>query len=103
MPSLFRSVRQYHHCTSLSTVYCLGPLGSSPCWKLAYTCLYCDLGTIISGNLLFFGSRRDTLFFLIFRRWKNFIVWQNIFSSGNMCRCILLDRIVHDKHNNRLH
>ena len=40
---------------------------------------------------------------LIFRRWKNFIVWQNIFSSGSMCRCILLDKIVHDKHNNKLH
>ena len=40
---------------------------------------------------------------LIFRRWKNFIVLQSIFSSGNMCRCILLDKIVHDKHNNELH
>ena len=51
----------------------------------------------ISAHLLSFGSRRDTTF-LIFRRWKNFIVLQSIFSSGNMCRCILVDKIVHDKH-----
>ena len=38
-----------------------------------------------------------------FSRWKNFIVRQNIFSSGSMCRCILLDKIVHEKHNNKLH
>ena len=76
---------------------------TSPCWKLAYTCLYYDLGTIIPGNLLSFGSGRITLLSLIFRRWKNFIVWQNIFSSGSICRCILLDKIVHDKHNNKLH
>ena len=41
--------------------------------------------------------------FLIFRRWKNFIVLQSIFSSGNMCRGILVDKTVHDKHNNELH
>ena len=58
-----------------------------------------DPGT---ANLLSLGSRRDTTFFLIFRRWKNFIVLQSIFSSGNMCRCILMDKIVHDKHNNEL-
>ena len=55
-----------------------------------------------TANLLSFGSRRDTTF-LIFRRWKNFIVLQSIFSSGNMCRCILVDKIVHHKHNNELH
>ena len=38
-----------------------------------------------SANLLSFGSRRDTMFFLVFRRWKNFIVLQSIFRSGNMC------------------
>ena len=59
-----------------------------------------DPGT---ANLLLFGSRRDTMFFLIFKRWKNSIVLQSIFSSGNMCRCILVDKIVHDKHNNKLH
>ena len=59
-----------------------------------------DPGT---ANLLSFGSRRDTTLFLILRRWKNFIVLQSIFSSGNMCRCILLDKIVQDKHNNGLH
>ena len=50
----------------------------------------------------YFGQK-ITLLSLIFRRWKNFIVKQNIFSSGSMCRCILLDKIVHDKHNNKLH
>ena len=55
-----------------------------------------------TANLLSFGSRRDTTF-LIFRRWKNFIVLQSIFGSGNMCRCILVDKIVHDKHDNELH
>ena len=59
-----------------------------------------DPGT---ANLLSFGSRRDTTFFLIFRRWKNFIVLQSIFSNGNMCRCILVDKFVHDKHNNELY
>ena len=49
----------------------------------------------------YFGQK-ITLLSLIFRRWKNFIVRQNIFSSGSMCRCILLDKIVHDKHN-KLH
>ena len=43
----------------------------------------------------YFGQK-ITLLSLIFRRWKNFIVRQNIFSSGSMCRCILLDKIVHD-------
>ena len=56
-----------------------------------------DPGT---ANLLSFGS---TTFFLIFRRWKNSIVLQSIFSSGNMCRCILVDKIVHNKHNDELH
>jgi hypothetical protein len=28
---------------------------------------------------------------------------QSIFSSGNMCRCILVDKIVHVTHNNELH
>ena len=50
----------------------------------------------------YFGQK-ITLLSLIFRRWKNFIVQQNIFSSGSMCRCILLDKIAHDKHNNKLH
>ena len=50
----------------------------------------------------YFGQK-ITLLSLIFRRWKNFIVRQNIFSSGGTCRCILLDKIVHDKHNNKLH
>ena len=50
----------------------------------------------------YFGQKIN-LYSLIFRRWKNFIVRQNIFSSGSMCRCILLDKIVHDKHNNKLH
>ena len=50
----------------------------------------------------YFGQK-ITLLSLIFRRWKNYIIWQNIFSSGSMCRCILLDKIVHDKHNNKLH
>ena len=50
----------------------------------------------------YFGQK-ITLLSLIFTRWKNFIVRQNIFSSGSMCRCILLDKIVHDKHNNKLH
>ena len=50
----------------------------------------------------YFGQK-ITLLSLIFRRWKNYIVRQNIFSSGSMCRCILLDKIVHDKHNNKLH
>ena len=50
----------------------------------------------------YFGPK-ITLLSLIFRRWKNFIIRQNIFSSGSMCRCILLDKIVHDKHNNKLH
>ena len=50
----------------------------------------------------YFGQK-ITLLSLIFRRWKDFIVRQNIFSSGSMCRCILLDKIVHDKHNNKLH
>ena len=50
----------------------------------------------------YFGQK-ITLLSLLFRRWKNFIVRQNIFSSGSMCRCILLDKIVHDKHNNKLH
>ena len=59
-----------------------------------------DPGT---ANHLSLGSRRDTTFFLVFRRWKNFIGLQSIFSSGNMCRCILADKIVHDKHNNELH
>ena len=59
-----------------------------------------DPGT---ANLLSFGSRRDTTFFLSFRRCKNFILSQSIFSSGNMCRCILMDKIAHDKHNNELH
>ena len=59
-----------------------------------------DPGT---ANLLSFGSRRGTTFFLIFRRLKNFIVLQSIFSSGNKCRCILVDKIFHDKHNNELH
>ena len=58
-----------------------------------------DPGT---ANPLSLGSRRDTTLFLIFRRWKDFIVMQSIFSSGNMCRCILMDKIVHDKHNNEL-
>ena len=53
-----------------------------------------------TANPLSFGSRRDTTFFLIFRRWKNFIVLQ---SSGSMCRCTLMDKIVYDKHNNELH
>ena len=52
------------------------------------------------ANLLSFGSRP---MFLIFRRQMNFIVLQSIFSSGNMCKCILVDKIVHDKHNNELH
>ena len=56
----------------------------------------------ILGLLTLFGSRRDTRF-LIFRRWKNFIVLQSIFGSGNMCKCILVDKIVYDKHNNKLH
>ena len=47
---------------------------------------------------LSFGGRRDTTFCLIFRRWKNAIVLQSIFGSGNMRRCILPDNIVHDKH-----
>ena len=55
-----------------------------------------DPGT---ANLVLFGSRRDTTFFLIFRRWKNFIVLRSIFSSRNMCRCVLVDKIAHDKHN----
>ena len=55
-----------------------------------------------TATLLSFGSRRDTTF-LILRRWKNFIVLQSIFSSGNICRCILVDKRVHDKHNNELH
>ena len=50
----------------------------------------------------YFGQKIN-LHSLIFRRWKNFIVRQNIFSSGSMCRCILLDKIVHDKHKNKLH
>ena len=50
----------------------------------------------------YFGQK-ITLLSLIFRRWKNFIIRQNIFSSGSMCGCILLDKIVHDKHNNKLH
>ena len=50
----------------------------------------------------YFGQK-ITLLSLILRWWKNFIVRQNIFSSGSMCRCILLDKIVHDKHNNKLH
>ena len=50
----------------------------------------------------YFGQK-ITLLSLIFRRWKNFIIRQNIFSSGSMCRCILLDKIVHDKYNNKLH
>ena len=50
----------------------------------------------------YFGQK-VTLLSLIFRRWNNFIVRQNIFSSGSMCRCMLLDKIVHDKHNNKLH
>ena len=58
-----------------------------------------DPGT---ANLLSFCSRRGTTF-LIFRRWKNFIVLQSSFSSANMCNCILADKIVHDKHNNELH
>ena len=58
-----------------------------------------DPGT---ANHLSFGSRRDTTFFLIFRQWKNLIGLQSIFSSENMCRCILVDKIVHDKHNNEL-
>ena len=49
-----------------------------------------DPGT---ANLLLFGSRRDTTFFLIFRQWKNFTVLQSIFSSGNMCRCISVDNM----------
>ena len=53
-----------------------------------------------TANLLSFGSRRDTTFFLIFRRWKNFIALQSIFGTGNMRRCILVDKIVHDKDNN---
>ena len=48
-------------------------------------------------------GQKITLLSLIFRRRKNFIIRQNIFSSGSMCRCILLDKIVHDKHNNKLH
>ena len=58
-----------------------------------------DPGT---ANLLSFGSRRDTTF-LIFGRWKNSIVLQSIFSGGNMCKCILVDKTVHDKHNNEVH
>ena len=50
----------------------------------------------------YFGQK-ITLLSLLFRWWKNFIVRQNIFSSGSMCMCILLDKIVHDKHNNKLH
>ena len=72
--------------------------------SLNITIAHQHLGTIISANLLSFGSRRDTTFFLIFTRWKNSIVLQSIFSSANMCRCILVDKIVHDKeHNNELH
>ena len=50
----------------------------------------------------YFGQKIKLLS-LIFRWWKNFIVRQNIFSSGSRCRCILLDKIVHNKHNNKLH
>ena len=57
-----------------------------------------DPGT---AHLLSFCSRRDTTFFLIFKRWKGFIVLQSIFTSGNMCQCILVDKNVHDRHNQR--
>ena len=48
-------------------------------------------------------GQKITLLSLIFTRWKNFIVRGNTFSNGSMCRCIVLDKIVHDKHNNKLH
>ena len=54
------------------------------------------------ADLLSFGSGRDTTF-LIFRRWKYSIVLQSHFSSENMCKCILVDEMGHDKHNNELH
>ena len=59
-----------------------------------------DPGT---AHLLSFGSKRYTTFFLVLTQWKNFIILQSIFSSGHICRCHLMDRIVHDKHNNELH
>ena len=93
-------VYRFGTCT---TPHCIATLLISPCWKLAYTCLYCGLATIILGNLLPFGSGRITLVSFIFRRGKDFIIRQNVSSSGSMCRCILLDKIVHDKHNNKLH
>ena len=61
------------------------------------------LGTIISATLLSFGSRRDTTFFLIFRRWENLIVLQSIFSSRNMCGCIWVDTVSMTKTTNELH
>ena len=77
-------------------IHCLGQTLTVDTNKLSYTCLYYDLGTTIPGNILSFGSGRITLLSLIFRRWKNFIVWQNIFRSQSMCRCILLDKLIHD-------
>ena len=93
----YRQYRQYSKVAS-SHSYAVRSEAS-----LHITIAHQHFGTIISANPLSFGSRRDTTFFLNFRRWKNFIVLQSIFSSGNMRRCILVEEIVHDKHNNELH
>ena len=41
--------------------------------------------------------------FLIFRRWKNSIILQSIFRQWKRVQVHLVDKMVHDKHNNELH